>query len=227
MSCRRALGDPPSPAPKRRAVTFTTPPGPSTTAAALAEACGIFGAVLAGTWQRPDLHAPAALAGIFTRLHAAVVGEHVSEHTWQRFYASCLRRLQAIAGEQAWREAILSMRGNGRAAANPDGVLAFSDEEIAVLCGRIQSSLLSPADLAAWDCLSCFGLRPVELKGLELRRMEGVLVAVMSHEKRNRRGKSGARTVPAVPPTGWSADCHGLLDRWREHGIQPFVAALT
>ena len=269
-------GEPLDPAPKRRAVSLVTPPGPSTAAAALAEACQIFDATLAGTWQWPDPHAPAAgdperlapaaLARISTRLHAAVVGEHVSERTWQRFYDPYLRRLQAIAGERTWREdadlldstlrhwppnsrarqmahdriralwrqagwpwpeAIFQMRGNGRAAANPDGVLAFSDQEITELRGRIQSSRLSHADLVAWDCLICFGLRPVELKGLELKRMGPSLVAVVSHEKCNRRGRSGARTVPAVPPPDWLSDCHDLLERWREHGIPPFVAALS
>lgn len=261
--------------PMRRAVSLVTPPGPSTAAAALAEACQIFDAVLAGTWQWPDPHAPAAgdlqrlspdaLARISTRLHAVVVGEHISERTWRRTYAPYLSRLQVVAEEQAWREdahllaaalrhwppnsrarqmahdriralwrqagwpwpeAIFQMRGNGRAAANPDGVLAFSDQEITELRGRIRSSRLSTADLVAWDCLICFGLRPVELKGLELKHTGDNLVAVVSHEKRNRRGKSGARTVPAVPPSGWSADCHDLLERWQEHGIPPFVTAL-
>lgn len=269
------LGEPPDPAPKRRAISLATPPGPSTTAAALAEACGIFDGVLAGTWQWPDPYAPAAgdpgrlapdvLTRISTRLHAAVAGEQISERTWQRTYAPYLKRLQAVAATQAWREdadlinttlrhwppnsrarqmahdrirslwrqagwpwpeVILQMRGNGRAAANPDGVLAFSGQEITELRGRIQSSRLSHADLVAWDCLVCFGLRPVELKGLELKHMVASLVAVVSHEKRNRRGKGGARTVPAVPPTGWPADCFDLYERWREHGIPPFVAAL-
>jgi integrase len=64
-----------------------------------------------------------------------------------------------------------------------------------------------------------FGLRPKELQALELQHREGLLVAVVNRSKRTSRGSSGARTVPAVPPAGWPADCHQLLDRWQQHGI--------
>jgi hypothetical protein len=71
------------------------------------------------------------------------------------------------------------MRGNGKAATNPDGVRAFTDEELAELRARInRSQKLSPADLVAWDCVIGFGLRPAELKGLELQADDGLPLAV-------------------------------------------------
>ena len=77
---------------KRRAVTLTTPPGPATAAAALAEACGLFDAVRSSSWRWPDPSAmpaegdagrlgPAMLQRLADQLHAAVVGEKVSPST--------------------------------------------------------------------------------------------------------------------------------------------------
>ena len=40
--------------PTQREFTLATPPGPATAAAALAEACGIFDQVMAGTWRWTD-----------------------------------------------------------------------------------------------------------------------------------------------------------------------------
>lgn len=91
----------------------------------------------------------------------------------------------------------------------------------------MRDSQFTVADLVAWDCLIVFGLRPAELKGLVLQEQGGQLVAVVSHEKVSSRGKVGARTVPAVPPAGWPRDCHGLLGRWREHGIPAFVDTMA
>lgn len=131
------------------------------------------------------------------------------------------RRLWKEAG-WAWPEELLAMRGNGKAAAAAEGVRAFSDEEIQELRARLQrSGKLTPADLVAWDCLICFGLRPAELQGLELIEQDGLLLARVQRVKRSSRGASGARTVPAVPPSGWPADCHGLLARWTRSGLPP------
>jgi integrase len=101
-----------------------------------------------------------------------------------------------------------------------DGVRAFTVQELSELRARIERSIslnrLTPADLVAWDCLICFGLRPAELQGLELEEEEeGSPIAIVSRLKRSSRGSSGARTVPAVPPEGWPVDCFGLVDRWR------------
>ena len=118
------------------------------------------------------------------------------------------------------------MRGNGKAAAAADGVRGFSDGEIAELRARVQRSRrLTPADLVAWDCLICFGLRPAEVQGLTLVQEEGMLLAQVTRQKRSSRGSSGARTVPAVPPPGWPSDCFHLLDRHRRHGLQPGLLA--
>jgi integrase len=133
---------------------------------------------------------------------------------------------------QAWRQAgwswppeVATMRGNGKAAADPEGVRGFSDAEIQELRARLlRSHRLTPADLVAWDCLTVFGLRPAELKGLELNQ-RGVLVAHITREKRSSKGSSGARTVPAVPPLGWPDDCHDLLGRWERHGLPPGMVA--
>jgi integrase len=130
------------------------------------------------------------------------------------------RRLWKVAG-WPWPEAILKMRGSGKAAADPEGVRAFADAEIATLRERIQgSSKLTERDLVAWDCLVCFGLRPAELQGLQLCQGEnGTVVANVTRAKRSSRGSSGIRKVPAVPPSDWPRDCHGLLDRWKAHGL--------
>jgi integrase len=47
----------------------------------------------------------------------------------------------------------------------------------------------------------------------------------VSRSKRSSKGSSGARTVPAVPPAGWPLDCHGLLGRWKQHGLPPGLLA--
>jgi integrase len=195
-----------------------------------------------------------------------VVGEKITERTWQRTYAPFLLKLEQTAGLQAWPgdaellaaalrqwapnsrarqmahdrmralwkvagwpwpEEITTMRGNGRTAADPAGVIGFKDAEIEVLRHQIQRSRLTPGNLVAWDCLIVFGLRPAELKGLELQRQGAALVAVVAYEKRNSRGKVGARTVPAVPPASWPADCYGLLQRWQVHGIPDTITRLA
>ena len=136
-----------------------------------------------------------------------------------------MRALWKVAG-WAWPESITTMRGNGKAAADPAGVIGFKDEEIEELRRRIQRSRLTDADLVAWDCLIVFGLRPAELKGLVLQQQGRTLTAVVAHEKINSKGKVGARTVPAVPPAGWSADCHGLLERWQRYGLPAAMVAM-
>jgi integrase len=261
--------------PAQREITLATPPGPATAATALAEACGIFDLVMAGTWQWPDPLAPAALeasrlapvtlARLRSRLCLAVVGEKINERTWERTYAPYLLKLEQVAGQEAWPEdaallaaalrewqpnsrarqmahdriralwkvggwpwpeQITAMRGNGKAAKDPAGVMGFSDVEIEELRERIKRSRLTPADQVAWDCLIVFGLRPAEIKGLELQHQGRTLVAVVGHEKRNSKGMVGARTVPAVPPAGWPADCHELLRRWKAYGLPQSLVAM-
>ncbi len=264
-------GEPPEAVSTRRAITLQTPPGPATSAAALAEACGVFDAVMAGQWSWPDPEAipaaddpghlsHAALERLTDQLRARLVGEQMGESTWQRTWRPYLAKLAAAAGERRWAddaallgaclrnwepnsrarqmaydrarrlwkeggwpwpEELQPLRGNGKAAADPRGVRAFTDEEIAGLREAILRSKLTPADLVAWDCLICFGLRPKELQALELRQYEGalVLVAVVGRNKRSSKGSGGARTVVAVPPAGWPRDCFDLLGRWREHGL--------
>ena len=136
------------------------------------------------------------------------------------------RALWRVAG-WSWPEQITPMRGNGKAAADPAGVIGFQDQEIEELRERITRSRLTPADLVTWDALIVFGLRPAELKGLELRQQSRTLVAVVSHEKQNSKGRVGARIVPAVPPAGWPADCHGLLRRWEAHGLPAGLVGLA
>lgn len=259
-------------APAQRALLLSTPPGPSTAAAALAEACLIFDQVMAGTWSWPDPFAPSAkdpgrlspavLARARENLRFAVVGERISERTWERTYLPYLKALEKVAGEQTWGddlmllttalrqwepnsrarqmahdrfrrlwkeagwpwpEGLASMRGNGRAAAHPEGVMAFTDEEIEELRERISRSRLTAADLVAWDCLIVFGLRPAELQGLQVAQQGRLLVATVQREKRSSRGSVGRRQVPAVPPKGWPSDCYGLLLRWQEHGLPAAV----
>lgn len=263
-------GEPSSDRPKRRAFTLATPPGPSTAAAALAEACALFDAVMAGAWHWPDESAPvgldddrrltpAHLQRVVDLLQLRVVGELVSPSTWQRHYLPPLRRLMAVAGQQHWPtdrelleatlrqwepnsrarqlghdrirrlwteagwdwpEQVAAMRGNGKAAASPDGVRAFTDAELQELRARLQRSYrLTSADLVAWDCLAVFGLRPAELQGLELAIEGGLPVAVVTRQKRSSRGSTGPRTVPAVPPGGWPADCWSLVARFKKHGL--------
>lgn len=130
-----------------------------------------------------------------------------------------LRRLWKEAS-WGWPDGLVELRGNGTAAANPEGVRAFGDEELHELRLRLQRSYrLTPADLVAWDCLIVFGLRPAELQGLEVHDVAGLPVAHVSRSKKSSKGSSGARTVPAVPPAGWPADCFDLVSRWREHGL--------
>jgi len=261
--------------PKRRSITLQTPPGPATAAAALAECCALFDAVMAGSWDWPDPDdipaagdperlSPVALQRLVTKLRTAVVGEAVGESTWERTYRAYLAKLIEEAGQRHWRdeqelleatlrhwkpgtrarqmahdrcrrlwkeagwpwpEALLAMRGNGKAAASPAGVRGFSDAEIDELRARIQRSRLTAADLVAWDCLAVFGLRPAELQGLELQQQGGLLMALVTRQKRSSKGSSGARTVPAVPPPGWPANCHDLLERWKRYGLPAGMVA--
>ena len=133
------------------------------------------------------------------------------------------RQLWKAAG-WPWPESLAPLRGNGKAVAPPEGVRAFSDEEITELRARVEASLrLGAADLVAWDCLVAFGLRPAELKGLVLLKEQGHPVAVVSHAKRNSRGSTGQRRVPAVPPAGWPADCQQLVDRFLTYGLPDCV----
>jgi integrase len=131
------------------------------------------------------------------------------------------RRLWTEAGWE-WPQAIEPMRGNGRAAAAPEGVRAFTDQEISQLRARILSShQMKPSAQVAWDLLIAFGLRPVELQAIELQRASnGALIAVISRSKVTSSGTAGgARQVPAVPPADWPPDCHKLFDRWQQHGL--------
>ena len=130
-----------------------------------------------------------------------------------------IRRLWKLA-KWEWPEKIAAMRGNGKAAVSPHGVRAFTDKELEELRARIERSYrLTPTDLVAWDCLICFGLRPAELKGLVLSNKNNYFSATVSHQKKSSKGLSGARIVPAIPPTGWAADCDGLLERWQKYGL--------
>jgi integrase len=79
--------------------------------------------------------------------------------------------------------------------------------------------------LVAWDCLIVFGLRPAELKGLELVQQDGILVARVTRAKRTGKGSTGIRTVPAVPPAGWPPDCYELFERWQRLGLPPGMVA--
>ncbi|MGB5136794.1 MAG: hypothetical protein WBN89_16675 [Prochlorococcaceae cyanobacterium] len=136
-----------------------------------------------------------------------------------------IRRLWAEAGWE-WPEQVAALRGNGRAAAAPDGVRAFTDAELAELRARLQRShRLTPADAVAWDCLMVFGLRPAELQGLQLELEQGQPVARVTRSKRSSKGSSGPRVVPAVPPAGWPADCWRLVERWLEHGLPAGMVA--
>lgn len=134
-----------------------------------------------------------------------------------------IRRLWKLA-KWEWPEKIAAMRGNGKAAVSPHGVRAFTDQELEELRARIERSYrLTPADLVAWDCMICFGLRPAELKGLVLSNKNNYFSATVSHQKKSSKGLSGARIVPALPPTGWAADCDGLLERWEKYGLPQAV----
>jgi len=269
----------------QRELGLNTPPGPATSAAALAEVCAVFDAVMAGTWRWPDpllpaAHeagrlAPATLAQLRSRFSAQLIGERITSRTWDRTYQPYLIKLEQIAAQQIWLDdaqllsaalrqwppnsrarqmahdrmralwkasqwfwpdELAAMRGNGKAAADPAGVMAFQDQEIEELRERISRSRLTASDLVAWDCLIVFGLRPAELKGLQLHQVSltggnpgGVsqsLVAVVAHEKQNGQGKVGARTIPAIPPATWHSDCNALFERWNEHGLPSRLVAL-
>lgn len=130
-----------------------------------------------------------------------------------------VRRLWKEAG-WPWPDELAQLRGNGKAAADPAGVRAFTDHEIEQLREAIEASKLTAADLVAWDCLAVFGLRPQELIGLQLKAGPGgVLLAVVTRSKVSSKGATRPRQVPAVPPSDWPANCHRLLERWREHGL--------
>ncbi|MFN6343352.1 MAG: site-specific integrase [Cyanobium sp.] len=139
-----------------------------------------------------------------------------------------IRRMWRQAGWE-WPAEAAELRGNGKAAASPEGVRSFTDGELQELRARIERSIarhkLTPADLVAWDCLMVFGLRPAELQGLEITTQQGVPIAKVSREKRSSKGASGIRNVPAVPPAGWPDDFHGLGKRWNEHGLPPALVA--
>lgn len=127
---------------------------------------------------------------------------------------------------QLWRQAnwewpakVAGMRGNGKAAASPEGVRSFTDAEITELRARVKRSKLTDADAVAWDCLIAFGLRPKELQGLVLFQKDGWPGARVTHQKRNSKGSNDTRTVTAVPPRGWPADCYDLLARWKSHSL--------
>jgi integrase len=188
--------------------------------------------MLHGTWER-------TWAPYLARLVATA-----RERRWpddEAFLAAFLRgwppncRARQMAydrGRRLWKEAewiwpndLAPLRGNGKVAADPEGVRAFTDEEINQLREAIKRSRLIASDAVAWDVLICFGLRPKELQSLELQSRDGVLVAVVTRNKRSSRGISGARVVPAVPPFGWPADCFRLLERWKQHGLPPGVFA--
>ncbi|MEO1002201.1 MAG: hypothetical protein AAFX65_03710 [Cyanobacteria bacterium J06638_7] len=128
-----------------------------------------------------------------------------------------------------WPDELAPLRGNGRAAADPAGVRAFTDEEIALLRERVQrSTRLAASDLLAWDVLVCFGLRPQELIDLEVRAgAGGTPVANVNRSKRSSRGATRPRQVPAVPPAGWPADCYRLLQRWCTHGLPEWSQRLA
>lgn len=94
---------------RRRAVSLSTPPGPSASAAALAEACALFDAVMAGTWQWPTgLEVPGdgesmnatTLRRLAVRLQVELVGERMQPATWQRSWEPFLLALEATARER-------------------------------------------------------------------------------------------------------------------------------
>ena len=135
------------------------------------------------------------------------------------------RQLWRQAG-WSWPPEVATMRGNGKAAAAPEGVKSFTDSEIEELRSRLlRSRKLHEPELLAWDALIVFGLRPKELQGLQLAEHDGLLVATVTRSKRSSKGSCGARSVPAVAPRDWPADCHGLLDRFHRHGLPPGLLA--
>jgi integrase len=125
-----------------------------------------------------------------------------------------------------WPEAVGKMRGNGKAAAPVEGVRAFSDMEVAELRVRIERSKLSPAASVAWDLLAAFGIRPAELKGINLRTKGGQLIATVQRERVTLKGKESHREVPAAPSSDWPDDCFNLLARFKKHGLEPNLLAM-
>ena len=121
--------------------------------------------------MKPAALAPATLAQLRSRLSAQLIGERITSCTWNRTYQPYLIKLEQIAAQQIWSDELAAMRGNGKAAADPAGVMAFQDQEIEELRERISRSRLTASDLVAWDCLIVFGLRPAELKGLQLHQV--------------------------------------------------------
>ncbi|MCT0247673.1 hypothetical protein [Synechococcus sp. CS-205] len=128
-----------------------------------------------------------------------------------------------------WPDEMAQLRGNGKAAADPEGVRAFTDQEIQELRERIgKSGRLGAADLLAWDTLAVFGLRPQELIGLELKGgASGSPVAMVTRSKHSSKGATRPRQVPAVPPADWPPDCYRLLHRWHAHGLPEWSQRAT
>ena len=185
-------------------------------------------AMTESTWRRTWAPYLAALVATASEAHGSPAPAMLASYLRRWPPGTRARQMGHDRARALWRHAgwpwppvIAAMRGNGKAAADPRGVRAFSDAEIATLRERVISSRLTPADLVAWDLLAVFGLRPVELQGLELRQDGGTLLAVVTRNKRSSKGSSGARTIPAVPPAGWPADCHQLLERWHTNGLPP------
>jgi len=185
------------------------------------------------TWQRMYVPSLARLIAVAGEQQWADAAELLTAVLRQWEPNSRARQMAHDRIRQAWRlagwpwptEAAL-MRGNGKAAADPKGVRPFTDREIQELRSRLQRSRkLTPADLVAWDLLICFGLRPVELQGLNLLQVDGQLVAQVTPQKRSSKGSSGARQVPAVPPDGWPNDCFELMARWKLHGVPAGMVA--
>ena len=136
-----------------------------------------------------------------------------------------LRRLWREAGWD-WPDAINKMRGNGKAKAPTEGVRAFTDAEVTELRARIERSKLSPAAAVAWDLLTAFGIRPAELKGINLRSKGGQLIATVQRERTTIKGKESHRKVPAAPPSNWPEDCFNLLARFKKHGLEPTLVGM-
>jgi len=95
---------------RARSLTLKAPPGPATITAALAEACDVFDRVMAGTWTWPgpddarpegttDPASPASLERLISSLRDQLVGERMTEGTWQRTWQPYLSALVAAAAE--------------------------------------------------------------------------------------------------------------------------------
>lgn len=192
--------------------------------------------VTARTWERtwaPFLHRLVASAAEHqTGDDAALLAAYLRR--WEANTRS--RQMAHDRARSLWKEAgwlwpneMAQLRGNGKAAADPEGVRAFSDQEIQVLRERIEKSTkLGAADLLAWDILAVFGLRPQELIGLEVKGgARGAPVAVVTRSKRSSKGATRPRQVPAVPPANWPPDCYSLLERWHAHGLPQWSQRAT